>query len=196
MRQIGYQLLPGFGGEQDLVPGPATEDGVLLIPQKVEESQKSLALVEAMLNGLMSYDRRSISSMGQVNFWHPDMWWYGPCGIGTTQGLKGFEDYHQIPFLHAFPDRKGGHHKARFGEGAYAASTGWPSLWATHRGDYLGVPATGNKVGMRVMDWWRREGDRLVENWVFIDMIDLLLQLEVDLFERLHCRVSESFPEN
>jgi hypothetical protein len=41
------------------------------------------------------------------------------------------------------------------------------------------------------MDWWRREGDLLVENWVFIDMIDLFLQLGVDLFERLQSRVSE-----
>jgi hypothetical protein len=38
---------------------------------------------------------------------------------------------------------------------------------------------------MRVMDFWRREGDLLVENWVFIDMVDLFLQLGVDLFERL-----------
>ena len=30
---------------------------------------------------------------------------------------------------------------------------------------------------MRVMDWWRREGDLLVENWVLIDVIDLLEQL-------------------
>jgi hypothetical protein len=38
---------------------------------------------------------------------------------------------------------------------------------------------------MRVMDVWRREGDLLAENWVFIDMIDLLDQLGVDVFERL-----------
>ncbi len=35
---------------------------------------------------------------------------------------------------------------------------------------------------MRVMDWWRREGDVLTENWVLIDMIDVFLQLGVDLF--------------
>ena len=32
------------------------------------------------------------------------------------------------------------------------------------------APATGKKVAMRVADWWRREGDRLVQNWVFIDL--------------------------
>jgi hypothetical protein len=145
MRQVGFQLLPGFGGEQGLVPGPATKDGVLLTPQDAEETQESLALVEAMLHGLIRYDRRSIGSMGQVNFWHPEMLWCGPCGIGTTRGLKGFEDYHQIPFLRAFPDRKGGHHKARLGDGAYAASTGWPSLWASHRGEYLAARTPAKK---------------------------------------------------
>jgi predicted ester cyclase len=64
----------------------------------------------------------------------------------------------------------------------YVASTGWPSLRCTHTGEYLGVPATGNKIGMRVMDWWRREGDLLVENWVFIDMVDVFLQMGVDIF--------------
>ena len=38
--------------------------------------------------------------------------------------------------------------KARFAEGMYVASTGWPSLRCTHTGEYLGVPATGNKTGM------------------------------------------------
>ena len=37
------------------------------------------------------------------------------------------------------------------------------------------------------MDWTtgKREGDQLVENWVFVDMIHLFRQLGVDLFERL-----------
>jgi hypothetical protein len=38
---------------------------------------------------------------------------------------------------------------------------------------------------MRIIDVWRREGDRLAENWVFIDMVDLLGQLGVDVFDRL-----------
>jgi hypothetical protein len=35
------------------------------------------------------------------------------------------------------------------------------------------------------MDFWRRDGDRLAENWVFIDIPDLLRQLGVDLFARM-----------
>jgi len=38
-------------------------------------------------------------------FWHPKMIWYGPVGIGTSRGFKGFRDWHQIPFLAGMPDR-------------------------------------------------------------------------------------------
>jgi hypothetical protein len=39
---------------------------------------------------------------------------------------------------------------------------------------------------MRVMDFWRREGDRLDENWVMIDLIDLLAQMGLDVFARMN----------
>jgi hypothetical protein len=68
----------------------------------------------------------------------------------------------------------------------YVASTGWPSLRCTHTGEYLGAPTTVYKIGMRLMDWWRREGELLVENWVFIDMVDLFLQMGVDIFAQLN----------
>ena len=38
---------------------------------------------------------------------------------------------------------------------------------------------------MRVCDWWRREGNVLVENWVFVDVPDLLLQIDYDLFSKI-----------
>ncbi len=186
LRQSGFRLPPNYGGQDWVVPGPVTADGLVLAPQDDAESAASLNLVEAMLfKGLRSFDGTDLKVMGMARYWHPDMYWYGPCGIGTTYGLKGFEDAHQAPFLRAFPDRVGGNHKARFAEGRYVASTGWPSLHCTHLGEYLGVPATGNRIGMRVMDWWRRAGDLLVENWVFIDMLDLFLQMGVNLLASL-----------
>ena len=33
---------------------------------------------------------------------------------------------------------------------------------------------------MRVCDWWRRENQLLVENWVFVDVPHALLQLGYD----------------
>ena len=52
-------------------------------------------------------------------------------------------------------------------------------------GDYLGAKAINKPITMRVADWWRREGDVLRENWVMIDLPDLLLQMGVDLFDRM-----------
>ena len=153
-----------------------------------QDGQHSLGLVEAMIGGLMRYDKTDLKSMGMSRHWHPAMMWYGPGGIGTSRGIGGFERHHQAPFLHAFPDRKGGTHRSRIAEGAYVASTGWPSVRATHRGDYLGVPASGRAIEMRVMDWWRCEGGLLAENWVFIDLPHLMLQMGVDLLDRIEHR--------
>ncbi len=41
---------------------------------------------------------------------------------------------------------------------------------------------------MRVMDFWRRDGDRFRENWVLIDIPELLLQMGFDMFTRLRNR--------
>lgn len=186
MRQAGLHPLGPALGLEDRTPGPATQDG-LMSSTSESDSAHSLTLVEQMIRGLMEYDGQTLASMGMSRFWHPQMMWYGPGGIGTTRGLEGFERHHQAPFLRAFPDRKGGDHKARIAEGAYVASTGWPSVTATHTGaDWLGLPATGKRVGMRVMDFWRREGPCLAENWVFIDMPQLLLQMGVDLMRDVH----------
>jgi hypothetical protein len=183
-RQAGRPLLPPAAGREVLVPGPLRHDGLLLGDAGPGSGAACLALVEAMIGGLGRFDGQSLASMGMERFWRPDMMWYGPGGIGTARGIDGFQRCHQRPFLHALPDRKGGHHRARFGEGAYAASTGWPSIHATFRGDYLGVPATGQPVTMRVMDWWRAEGDLLAENWVLLDLPHFFLQAGVDLLAR------------
>ena len=177
--------LPKSPGITDRAPGPASQDGVVLTAGEATESNASLALVEAMIAGLMSYDGRTLASMGMTRFWHPQMMWYGPAGIGSSRRLKGFEDVHQRAFLTAFPDRVGGDHKARIGDGAYVGSTGWPSVRATPLGPWLGAPPTGRRISMRVMDFWRREGELLRENWVFIDQLDLLMQMDFDVMAKI-----------
>lgn len=179
--QAGHPMFGPSNGREWLTPGPMSHDGVLRRDPTPEQTAHSLQLVEAMIAGLMSYDGKTLESMGMERFWSKDMLWHGPWGIGSSSGLKGFQDVHQRPFLAAFPDRKGGHHSARFADGPYVCSTGWPSIRATQLGDYLGHPATGRSITMRVMDWWRVEHDRLSENWVFIDLPHLFLQFGRDL---------------
>ena len=180
MIEVGQWPLRAQLGEH-WSPAPASQDGLILHEADAAESQKSLSLVEDMIAGLMSYDRQSLSSMGMTRFWTPQFGWYGPGGIGSARGHADYERAHQRPFLKAFPDRIGGNHKCRIGDGTYVASTGWPSINATHSGDgWIGIPATGKRITQRIMDFWRRDGDLLAENWVFIDMIDLLGQFGID----------------
>ena len=164
-------------------PGPATHDGI--VGSGDGGGEASLALVNNMIGGLHDFDG-SLKSMGMRDYWTEDFWWFGPAPIGNFRGHSDYERGHQRPFLTAFPDRVGGNHRARIGEAMYVASTGWPSITATHAaGGWLGLAPSGRTVTMRVMDFWRRDGDRLAENWVMIDIPDLLGQMGIDVFERM-----------
>ena len=57
---------------------------------------------------------------------------------------------------------------------------GWPSLTGVNLKPFLGQGPTKEQIFMRVCDWWRREDDLLVENWVFVDVPHVLLQLGYD----------------
>jgi hypothetical protein len=141
--------------------------------------------------------RDGLLSMPQKQYWHPRMMWYGPSGIGTTRGLQGFVDHHQLPFRTAFPrnpalpqapgmGRHGGSHYVRIGDGRYSATGGWPSRHMLHQGGgWLGLGATGRAITMRVMDFYLADQGLIRENWVPIDLLDVLLQMDVDVLARV-----------
>lgn len=186
MRQAGFWPLPPSLGAEGPWPAPAGDESLITADTDPQLGQQSLELVLAMHAGLLTFDGQSLDSMDIARFWTSDFAWYGPSGIGTAFGLDGFRAHHQIPFLKAFPDRRGGQHICRIGDGPFVVTGGWPSVTATHSGSgFLGMPATGRQVGMRVMDFYRCDGGLIAENWVPIDIINLLLQMGYDVFERL-----------
>jgi predicted ester cyclase len=181
LRQAGRMPFPFSYGLEGLMPGPATHDGVLPTGRNGKES---LDLIERMLTALGPFDPKTFASTGQTGTggtWADDMMWYGPCGIGANYRWDGFVKDHREPFLRAFPDRVGGNHYARIGDGDYAAISGWPSMTMTFQGDYLGVKADGRPLTLRVMDFYRCANGRIAENWVFLDYVDLFAQMGVDL---------------
>jgi predicted ester cyclase len=185
LRQVGRMPLPTLLGTEMLFPGPATHDGVL--PTAPQRSVASLDLVEAMLADLTAYDPATFSSKGQTGkngYWHEQMLWYGPAGVGSNYTYPGFDKDHRIAFLTAFPDRVGGNHYCRIGDGDYAAVSGWPSMTMTHQGPYLGVEPTGKALTLRVMDFYRCADGKIMENWVCLDYLDLFNQMGVDLLAR------------
>ena len=66
-------------------------------------------------------------------------------------------------------------------EAAYSAVMWWPCLRMRNTGCYMGVPANDAVAEMRVIDLYRRDGEKLAENWIFIDMLHFLAQQGVDL---------------
>lgn len=177
-----WPLAEAHYGAPVVFPAPETQDG--LCPVDRAAGAASLDVVEAMLSALHVFDPDNFGSDGQVGAggtWAPDFAWYGPGGIGSTVSWPGFVDHHRASFLRAFPDRKGGNHYARVGDGNFAAVSGWPSMTMTHRDTYLGVPATHKSLTLRVMDFYRVQDGLIAENWVLLDYIDLLDQMGVDV---------------
>ena len=192
VRQAGiWPIAPSLGAELPWPP-PIGPGGISFDLPDPAVSATNLAQTLAMHSTLGEYDdtaglgRLGLLDMPQKEHWHAKMMWYGPCGIGTTRGLEGYVDGHQLPFRIAFPNRQGGLHYIRIGDGPLSVTGGWPSVRARHTGgDFCGVGPTGREVGMRVMDFYYHHEGLIRENWVPIDMIHLLGQLGVDVLGRV-----------
>lgn len=186
MSQAGFEVLPRSLGAPGLYPAPAAGDGLLHAEQPADASSYSLDHIRRFIfDGLNAFDQDELESMGMADWFHPDVRWYGPGGIGACMSFNEFEDLHQAPWLVAYPDRQVQDLDALFAEGNYSGAPGWAGVTATHTGPYLGVEATGHDIDFNGLDWWKRDGEEYVENWVFVDMVHLFQQFGVDLFERL-----------
>ena len=184
--QAGIDLIPPGAAHPVWPPGPATGDGLRHEERDPADSARTLALVESMIfTGLNKYDGADPDSQDLVLYWHSQMTWHGPRGTGSSLDLDEFRNLAQAPFLRMTPDRKGVGHRARIAEGHFAASTGWPASVGTMTGDFLDWPASGREMRLNIMDFWRREGDMLREDWVAIDIPHHLLQMGVDVFGRM-----------
>ena len=186
MQQAGYEVLPPSRGIDGMYPPPIANDGIMPDEQDRATSDYTLQHIRRFIfEGLNAYDQSELKSMGMADFFHPDVKWYGPGGIGACLSLKEFEDNHQKHWLHAYPDRAVQNLDALIAEGSYSGGPGWAGVKATHTGEYLDCQATGLAIEFNGLDFWKLENDRYVENWVFVDMIHLFRQFGVDLFERM-----------
>ncbi len=113
----------------------------------------------------------------QNEFWHEDMIWHGPPSFGDVHGLEGFKYEVLQPFYTAFPDY---HVKddIQVANDDWVSATGF--LTGHHRGEWMGVPATGNPVRVQYSDFWLVKEGKLSENWVMVNDLDVLRQIGVD----------------
>jgi len=184
-----WPLAPSLGREWQ-VPGPATQDGHVPGPHDEARSTATCQHIIEMLTAMKRHPSEGGPEVMELEkFWHPRMNWYGPSGIGTGRGVAGFRNWHQIPFLNGMPDR--GQYVDQityhfFGDGDYAAVTGWPNMIQTLSHDgWLGIAPVGKRITMRSLDFWRLEQGLIRENWVLVDLLDVYDQIGVDVFRRM-----------
>ncbi|MEL7449793.1 MAG: ester cyclase [Pseudomonadota bacterium] len=181
LQQAGIDLLPPARGADGIYPPPEAGDGLLFDALDEAQSAHTLAHIRRFIfDGLNAFDENDLTSMGMAGFFHPQVKWYGPGGIGACLSFEEFENHHQKRWLHAYPDRRVQDLDALIAEGPYSGGPGWAGVNATHTGEYLGYPATNRPVSFNGLDYWKLENDRYVENWVFVDMIHLFRQLVPD----------------
>jgi len=184
MKQVGLTPLPIQTGAEIINPGPRTHDGLMFDTQDPEESKKTLDLANRMCDDLIADGLESPSSNLRKT-WHEDMGWYGPSGIGATFTIDRYQEQHQGPFGAGLDDIVFNGHLCNYAEGNYAGWFGWPNLTMTSSGGFMGLPAFDGRLHMRVVDMYRRDGDKLAENWIFIDMLYWMIQQDVDVLERM-----------
>jgi steroid delta-isomerase-like uncharacterized protein len=91
-------------------------------------------------------------------------------GVNGAQAWKQF----MIPFQAAFPDL---HFTMHFQMAERDKVLNCWTAHATHRGDFMGIPATGKQVAYNGLSVGRLEGGKVVEEWTLLDMFGLMQQL-------------------
>ena len=185
MMQAGLQPFPPQTAAHLVQPGPMTHDGLMFDPQPPEEGEKTLATINAMISDLGQW-KSGLSLEDELRrTWAEDMIWWGPAGIGATYTIGRYAKQHSGPFRAGFTDRSKTNHICRLAEGSFGGFFGWPNFTARPTGGFMGMPATGKAGEFRVIDIYRREGDKLAENWIFIDLLHFWNQQGVDILARM-----------
>lgn len=188
MKEAGVYPLPPMTGASFVQPGPRTHDGLLYEAQAADETAKTIELVNRMIADLDALNKSGDDSPSPdylARCWHEDMLWFGPTGIGASFTIEGYQKQHQLPFRQNLGDKVYNGHIARIAEGNYLGFFGWPNLNNKNRGGFLGLPISDVHAEMRVVDIFRREGDKLAENWVFIDLLHYLSMQGLDVLKRM-----------
>ena len=192
MRQAGCYPLPPQTGSSHIYPGPKTHDGLLFDAADPAEGSTTMALVDEMITDLIVANevgnetgRNIMPRSVLARCWHEDMIWAGPEGIGASYTIDRYQQQHQHPFRVNLFNKTFNGHVARFAEGDYACFFGWPNLTVTAEGGFMGLVGSDTPADMRVVDVYRRDGDKLAENWVFIDMLNWLNMQGLDVLARM-----------
>ena len=187
MMQVGLNPFPPQTAAHLVQPGPMTHEGLMFDEQDTAEGEKTLATIDFMVNDIRTWkEQQELPLVDELRrSWNEDMIWWGPAGIGSTYTIERYAEQHSGPFRAGFKDRTFNGHICRIGEGNFGGFFGWPNLTLTPVGGFMGMPASEKPGDMRIIDMYRREGDKLSENWIFIDLLHFWRQQGVDILDRI-----------
>ena len=185
MQQLGLSIIPESTGLVCVTPGPMNHRGLKYDLSDDAEGQKTLELIHRMRDRLVKGSKMK-SYKGELTLdWHDDMIWWGPGGIGASYTIDGYVKGHTKPFEDGLEFIKFGGHILSSAEDDLGGWFGWPNLIMKSTGGYLGLTNKSDiESEMRVVDLYRRDGDKIAENWIFIDHLHFLKLLGIDLLER------------
>ena len=185
MQQLGLSIIPESTGLVCVTPGPMNHKGLKFDISNESESQKTLDLIHRMRDRLVKGSKMQSYKEELELDWHNDMIWWGPGGIGASYTIDGYQKGHTKPFQDGLEFVRFNGHILSSSEDDLGGWFGWPNLIMKPKGEYLGLTnASDIESEMRVVDLYRRDGDKLAENWIFIDHLHFLKKLGVDLLER------------
>jgi predicted ester cyclase len=185
MMQVGLRPFPDQTAAQFVQPGPLPHNAIMTEAQPAQEGAKTLTAINQMISDLGQWKLGLPLEEELARSWHSDMVWWGPAGIGATYTIERYAKQHSGPFRAGFTDRSATGHICRFAEGHYGGFFGWPNFTAKPTGGFLGMPASDKAGEFRVVDIYRRRDDKLIENWVFIDLLHFLKTQGLDVLQRL-----------
>lgn len=189
MRQSGIIAVPHQTGQFMVAPGPRGGGGLLYEPQDAQEGQDTLFWIDRMCDNI-NVNREKFATFEDelADTWTRDMIWSGPTGIGASYTIPRYIEQHSGPFRTLLGNRIFNGHVARLAEGNFGGFFGWANLSVRNDDGYMGQPVNEVQADMRVVDMYRREGDKLAENWIFIDILHYLNQQGLDVLARLRER--------
>mmetsp|Transcript_15276 Transcript_15276/g.48126 ORF Transcript_15276/g.48126 Transcript_15276/m.48126 type:complete len:202 (-) Transcript_15276:181-786(-) len=172
----GMPVLPPAELEDGVVLPPAANDGVPA-PFSILAQSQDTAAARAAAEGALREDWAG--GAGDGHWWHPDLTFYGPRGVGLARGFAQFRQSVLRPFRAAFANRTL-ELEILTCEGNYCAAMG--RIRGRHAGPWLGLPASGRQVAVTFGMHWRVSEGKAKEGWAIFDVPGLFRQLGLDFF--------------
>ncbi len=181
MKHAGLSVPLLETGKYFVYPGPIDHNGLLFDECDPAKAKAAEDVVDNMIHDMYHDDCTKPEVMARC--WAKDMIWYGPCGVGTSYTIPGYQKQHQLPFRLNMTDRKSLGRNAFFAEGDFVCF--YSDLQLSSKGGWLGMPGGAKNIVLRGdLDIYYCKDGKIKENWCYFDIPYWLYQQGTDIIER------------